>query len=310
MLISVVIPFYNTRECVRPLYERLSKVLFGIDEQNEIICVDDGSPQADWEVISQLAKVDPRVKLIKFIRNFGQQTAITAGIEAARGDWVVVMDADLQDSPEEILRLFEKAGEGYDIVYARRAKRRDSVLKKIYSRLFHNLFKFLTGIDMDRTIGNFGIYNRKTIDAFLTLHERFRGFGLLVAWMGFRYTAIDVEHNERNIGKTSYNIRKGVMLALEAFIAFSDKPLKITALLGLSISAMSFVIGVLFLIRGILGYTTIIGWTSLIISVWFLGGIIILIIGIIGLYLGKIFDETKKRPHYLIDYTENIDELN
>lgn len=272
-----------------------------------MICVDDCSPQKDWEIIQQLSLKDEKVKLIKFTRNFGQQTAITAGIDHATGDWVVVMDGDLQDKPEEIPALYRKALTGYDIVYARRVKRKDTFLKRIYSKLFHMVFSFLTGIEMDETIGNFGIYSRKTINSFLNMKESFRGFGLLIAWMKFRSSSITVEHQERSIGKTSYNTFKGLRLALNAFIAFSDKPLKLTTLFGLGLSGMAFSLGAVYLIRGLLGYNAIIGWTSLIISVWFLGGIMILLIGVIGLYLGKVFDETKKRPHYIVDFSVNID---
>lgn len=306
MKISVVIPFYNTRDCIVPLYQRLGKVIQQLGVAHEIICVDDCSPQKDWEVIKQLSLMDENVKLIKLTRNFGQQAAITAGIDHATGEWVVVMDGDLQDKPEEIPSLYEKALTGYDIVYARRAKRKDSILKRIYSWLFHKAFSFLTGIQMDETIGNFGIYSRKVIDAFLSMRERFRGFGLLIAWMRFNSTSITVDHQERVIGKTSYNFVKGLRLALDAFTAFSDKPLKITALFGLGLSALAFAIGVIYLIRGILGLNSIIGWTSLIISVWFLGGILILLIGVIGLYMGKVFDETKKRPHYIVEFTSNL----
>lgn len=306
MKISVVIPSYNTRDCIVPLYQRLGKVLEQLDGSYEIICVDDCSPQNDWEVIKQLSQMDEQVKLIKFTRNFGQQAAITAGIDHATGDWVVVMDGDLQDKPEEIPMLYRKALTGFDVVYARREKRKDTIVKRIYSWLFHKTFSFLTGIQMDETIGNFGIYSRKTIDAFLLMRERFRGFGLLIAWMRFKSTSITVDHQERVIGKTSYNFLKGWTLALDAFIAFSDKPLKIMALFGLGLSALSFAIGVIYLIRGMLGLTSIIGWTSLIISVWFLGGMIILLIGVIGLYLGKVFDESKKRPHYIVEFTSNL----
>lgn len=307
-MISIVIPFYNTRDTFDLLYQRIKESLQGNGLSFEMICVDDGSPQRDYEIIQKTAKQDERIKLIKLSRNFGQQTAITAGIEYAQGDWIVVMDADLQDRPEEIPRLLAKANEGFPIVYARRVSRHDSRLKKVYSLLFHRVFKILTGIRTDNTVGNFGIYHRKVIDAFLGMKESFRGFGLLVAWMDFKHAYIDVDHQERTIGKTSYSFSKGFLLALNAFIAFSDKPLKITALIGFGLSVLAMIIGVVYLIRGILGISAIIGWSSLMISIWFLGGIIIMIMGIMGLYLGKIFEETKKRPLYLVDFLMNIDE--
>ena len=308
MLLSVIIPFYNTRDCVDPLYAALVASLAKIGCQFELICVDDRSPQNDWKQIQAIAEIDKRVKLIRLVRNFGQQAAISAGLAKSRGDWIVVMDADLQDKPEEIPNLLNKALEGHNIVFARRAKRKDTWLKKLYSWLFHRLFKLLSGIETDSTIGNFGIYSRKVIDAFLSLKEGFRGFSMLVSWLGFDFACLDVEHQDRSIGKSSYTFKKGVLLALDAFIAFSDTPLKLTALLGFGLAALSMFVGIIFLIRFFLGYTLLMGWTSLVLSIWFLSGIIIMIMGIIGLYLGKIFAETKNRPSYLIDWTINLDE--
>ncbi|MDD4309064.1 MAG: glycosyltransferase family 2 protein [Candidatus Cloacimonetes bacterium] len=308
MLISVIIPFYNTRECVRPLYDRLLTTLNRSGWQFELICVDDKSPQKDWEVIEDLAQADKRVKLVRLVRNFGQQAAISAGLAKSCGDWVVVMDADLQDKPEEIPNLLHKAMEGYNIVFALRGRRKDTWLKKLYSWMFHRMFKLLSGMETDTRIGNFGVYSRKVINAFLTLKEGFRGFNMLVSWLGFDYTCIDVDHQERIIGKSSYTFKKGLLLAMDAFVAFSDTPLKLTALSGFILAFISMLVGIIFLIRFFLGYTLLLGWTSLILSIWFLSGVIIMIMGIIGLYLGKIFAETKNRPHYLIDYTINIDE--
>lgn len=307
MKISVVLPFYNTRDYTAELYQRLARSLNAEGVDWEMICVDDCSPQKDWEVISLIGEQDTRVKLIRFVRNFGQQTAISAGLAVSQGDWVVVMDADLQDRPEEIPRLLAKALEGYQIVYARRVVRKVSPLKKIYSKVFHIIFEFLTGIKMDDTVGNFGIYGRQTVDTFLSMKERFRGFGLLISWIGQPSASIQVEQQKREGGKSSYTFRKGLSLAVDAFIAFSDKPLKILAISGFALSLLAFGVGIAFLIRGLLGYTEIVGWTSLIISIWFLSGVTIFIIGVLGLYLGKVFDEVKGRPHYIVDMTLNLD---
>lgn len=308
MLVSIVVPMYNTRDCISDLYKRLADTMEKRGWQFELVCVDDKSPQNDWEIVIQLADKDSRVKLIKLVRNFGQQAAISAGLTFTKGDWIIVMDADLQDSPEDIPKLVEMGLEGYNVVFALRNMRKDNWLKKLYSWSFHKVFKLLSRMDTDTRIGNFGAYSRKVIDAFLSLKESFRGFNMLVSWLGFDYVCVGVDHQERRIGKTSYTFRKGFLLALDAFVAFSDTPLKLTALCGLIISIMSMVVGCVFLIRFFLGYTMLLGWTSLILSIWFLSGMIIMIIGLIGLYLGKTFAETKGRPHYLVDSTVNIDE--
>jgi glycosyltransferase involved in cell wall biosynthesis len=308
MNISIVMPCYNTRESIQLIYQRLLTILKKCSDNFEIIFVDDGSPQNDWEVIEQIATNDQRVKLIKLIRNFGQQTAISAGLKYADSEWVVVMDADLQDKPEEIPKLLVKAKEGFDFVCARRQNRVDTFIKISYSAIFHRVFRILTGIETDNTVGNFGIYNRKVIDAFLKLPEQFRGFGLLIKWLGFKAAFVDVEHQDRVIGKTSYDFRKGLNLAIDAFIAFSDKPLKIAVWVGFFVSFLSLSFGFIVFIRALIGYRIVLGWTSLIFSIWFLSGVIILIMGILGLYVGKVFNETKHRPHYIIEFSRNIDE--
>lgn len=305
-MLSVVIPCYNTRDSLKPLYDRLIRVFEQVSINYEIIFVDDASPQEDWVEIEKLCKIDERVKLLKLVKNSGQQTAISAGLRHSKGDWVVVMDADLQDKPEDISALIAKIADGYPIVSARRTERKVSPLKRLYSQGFHWFFKLLTGISTDRTIGNFGIYRRDVIDTFLSLEERFRGFGLLLAWMGYKRAYIEVTQDKREIGKTSYNMRKGIALALDAIIAFSYRPLKFTALAGFGISLFSALVGLFFLIRGLLGRRMVAGWTSMMVSLWFLAGIIIMILGIMGLYIGKIFEETKKRPHYIVEKAINF----
>ncbi|MDP3115389.1 MAG: glycosyltransferase family 2 protein [Candidatus Cloacimonadaceae bacterium] len=305
-LISVVIPLYNTRDCLEMLYSRLLESLNETLADFEIIFVDDNSPQADHILISKISKKDERVKLVKLSRNFGQQAAISCGISYAKGDWVVVMDADLQDRPEEISSLYQKALEGYDIVFTEVNSRRDNIIKKLYSKAFHTLFAYLTGSMANYGMRNFGIYSRKVVDAFLTLEEQFRGFALLVRWLGFNSATIQIQHDKRETGKSSYDFSTGLSLALDSWVTFSDKPLRITVSAGFLISLISFMIGLFYLLRALLGYRVVLGWTSLILSVWFLSGFTVFCIGLIGLYIGKVFKETKKRPHYLIDYTENL----
>ncbi|MDD2228152.1 MAG: glycosyltransferase family 2 protein [Candidatus Cloacimonetes bacterium] len=306
-MISFVIPCYNTANCLEQLYSQIKFQIEKISVDFEILFVDDCSPQKDYLKIEKLASKDPRVKLVKFVRNFGQQKAISAGIKLSRGDWVIVMDADLEDDPSYIPLLLQKAQDGNDKVLARRMNRTHSYTKKLYSRTFHALFDYLTGIKTDTAIGNYGIYSRKVIDVFNTMDEQFRTFGLLIKWLGFTSAYIDVEHGTRHSGKSSYDFSKGLILALDAMIAFSQKPLKLTVISGFIITLLSLVLGIIFLIRWLFVGIPIIGWTSTVLSIWFLGGFIIMTLGVLGLYIGKIFEETKNRPHYVIDYTLNIE---
>ncbi len=308
MDISIIIPCYNTKHSIEKLNSILLKVVGENFNSYEIIYIDDGSPQKDYKVVEQLSERDSSVKLIKFVRNFGQQTAISAGLKFSKGDWAIVMDADLQDDPIYIPQLYNKVQEGYDIVYARRINRKHSLIKILESRVYHLCFNLLTGMNTDATIGNYGIYSRKVVNAFNNMDEQFRGFGLLVKWMGFNCTYLDVEHGNRYTGKSSYNFHRGIILAFNAMIAFSQRPLKFTVLVGFGITFISIIVSIIFIIRWLLGDVAIVGWTSTVLSIWLIGGLNIFILGIVGLYIGKIFEEIKKRPHYIIDYTVNIDE--
>lgn len=305
MDISIIIPAYKSSETISILYERLKKTLNSLSVSYEIIIINDSSPMNDWIEIEKIASQDKNVKGINFSRNFGQHQAMTAGFEKASGNWIVPMDCDLQDKPEEIIKLWNKSSEGYDIVFAKRIDRKDSYLKKKFSKLFYVLLSYLTETKQDSTIGNFGIYNKKVIDAILKMGDSIRYFPAMVRWVGFKSTSIDVEHSQREIGKTSYNLRKLINLALNVILAFSEKPLKLTAKLGLTISFLSILFTIFILIRYILNDITVVGWTSVIISICFFSGLIIFLLGIVGLYIGKIFDKVKNRPLYIISQTIN-----
>jgi len=298
--ISVVIPAYKCENCISELYDQLLKTLEKLCNSYEIIFVNDASPEKDWEIIRGLAEKDKKVRGINFSRNFGQHSAITAGIDESHGEWTVVMDCDLQDRPEEIEKLYSKAKEGYDIVYARRAERKDGFLKKLTSRLFYAALSYLTDTKQDETVANFGIYSRKAVQAVQSLKDNLRYFPVRIRWIGFSSASVDVEHRPNSERKSSYSFRKLLSLALDVMLATSNKPLKLVVELGMMISAGSFAFAVYLLIRALSGDYLIAGWPSLIVSIWFLSGIIILILGIIGLYVGKTFDETKKKPLYII----------
>jgi glycosyltransferase involved in cell wall biosynthesis len=299
-LISVVIPVYKAENMLDELYRRLRAALETVSPNFEIVLVEDCGGDRSWEVIERLAAADPRVVGLQFSRNFGQHYGITAGMDMCRGDWVVVMDCDLQDQPEEIPRLYAKAMEGYDVVLALRGPRQDPLLKRATSWLFYRLFSYLADIKFDGDSGNFRIMSRQVVKNFNRMREQLRFFGGHVQWMGFPTTGIQVAHDERLEGKSTYTFAKLWKLAADTIIAYSDKPLRMAARLGLSMAGVSFGFGIYFLARSLIYSSPIQGWASLIVSLYFIGGLIIGILGILGVYLGKAFDETKKRPLYIV----------
>lgn len=306
-LISVVIPVYKAENCLNELYNRLKSSLEQISDNFEIVLVEDCGGDRSWEMILELAEKDTRVKGIQFSRNFGQHYGITAGLDHCNGDWVVVMDCDLQDRPEEILRLYAKAQEGYDVVLAKRKNRQDAFLKKFTSHMFYQVFNYLADLKYDAEVGNFRIISRKVVSNFRLMREQLRFFGGLVDWMGFPTSSIEVQHDPRLQGKSTYTFKKLWRLATETIIAYSDKPLRLSIRIGFIISLLAFLAGVYLVIKALLFGTPVMGWSSLIVSLYFLGGIIISILGIMGIYLGKTFDQTKERPLYIIRNCTNVD---
>jgi dolichol-phosphate mannosyltransferase len=299
-LISVVSPVYGAEKIIDKLIDINIEVLSRITPDFEIVLVDDRGPDNSWDRIKARSATNPRVKGIRLSRNFGQHYAITAGLDHAAGEWVVVMDCDLQDRPEEIPHLYSKALEGYDVVLARRDARKDGFLKVLLSRLFHRTLTFLTGSPLDRRVANFGIYNRKVIDAIGLMRERIRFFPTMVKWVGFRCTSIPVKHSERDSGQTSYNLKRLLNLALDIILAYSDKPIRLAIKLGFIISFLAFVFAVFNVYRALTHGFSVLGYGSTIASIWFLSGLIISLIGIVGLYVGKTFEGVKQRPIYIV----------
>ena len=300
--LSVVIPVYKAESCLDELYVRLKAAIEPISPDFEIILVEDCGGDRSWELITALAKRDPRVKGIQFSRNFGQHYGITAGLDHAMGDWVVVMDCDLQDRPEEIPRLYARAQEGFEIVLARRGKREDPLGKRIMSGAFYKLFSYLADMEYDGQVGNFRIVSKKVVENFRSMREQLRFFGGLVNWMGFPSASIDVQHAERFEGGSTYTFAKLWKLASETIVAYSDKPLRLSIRFGFLISSLSFFYGMYIIYHALRYGSAITGWSSLIVSLYFLGGIVISILGVIGIYLGKAFDEAKRRPLYIINH--------
>ncbi len=297
---SVVSPVFRSESSIEALVERISVTLKSISASYEIILVNDCSPDNSWSVIERICETNKHVKGLNLSRNFGQHHAITAGLDFSSGEWVFVMDCDLQDQPEEMIKLYNKAMKGFEIVLASRKKRNDPFLKVITSTVFYKTLSYLTGINADSTVANFGIYHRKVIDEIVKMKEQIRYFPTMVQWLGFKQAKIEVEHARRPEGETAYNFRKRVRLALDIILAYSDKPLRLIVKFGLLLSLSSFAFAFYVLIRYINGYITLSGYASLFISIWFFFGITIMILGIIGLYIGKTFESSKGRPLYVL----------
>lgn len=283
------------------LVARLVHSLTPITPAFEILLVDDRSPDGSWAAIQAQAHLEPRVRGLRLSRNFGQHRAITAGLDASQGEWVVVMDCDLQDRPEEIPALLARAQEGFDMVLARRLNRQDNLLKKLSSGVFYRLLGYLTDTRQDSSVANFGIYHRKVIAAICAMRESARYFPTMAKWVGFTIGTLPVEHANRATGTSSYTFRRRAALALDIILSYSDKPLRLTVKFGALISITSFLGAIYMLVRAIEGKIQVLGYASLIVSIWFFSGFLILIMGIIGLYLGKTFEGVKNRPLYLVD---------
>ena len=301
MKISVVSPVYFGEQLVDELVSRLDNSLRQLSDDYEIILVEDGSPDNSWESIAKACSINSKVKGIKLSRNFGQHYAISCGLEYANGDWIVVMDCDLQDRPEEIGKLLEKALTGYDIVFAQRVDRQDTFLKRMSSLAFYKVFSYLTDTNQDPSVANFGIYSKKVINAVLSMQDTIRYFPTLVQWVGFNSTKIKVEHNARLDGHSSYSWKKLLTLAAKNIIAFSNKPLVIFVKLGMFISFLSFISGLIYLYKYFTGQIEVLGFTSIIITINFLAGLIILIIGVVGIYLARTFEQVKGRPRHIVE---------
>lgn len=304
--ISIVTPVYKTAGFIDELYLRLSETLSHISNDFEIIFVNDGSPDDSWEKITALATKDKRVIGLNLSRNFGQHYAITAGLDNAKGEWIVVMDCDLQDVPEEITNLYNKTKEGNDIVIGRRMVRNDGFFKKLFSRFFYYLFSYLTDTKQDHTVANFGIYNRDVIQAILKMGDYFRVFPIMVQWVGFKKVYIDIKHDSRISGKSGYTYHKLITLSFDMIVSFSDKLLRLGMKAGIIISLLSFLIGIAYFVLYLTGHVQVPGYTSLIISIAFSTGMIIAFLGLVGAYIGKISIQVKERPKYIIKQKINI----
>lgn len=302
--ISIVSPVYKAEKFIDKLVSEIGNAMDTLKVSYEIILVDDRSPDNSWQLMKAISQKQATVKSIRLSRNFGQHPAIMAGLTQAKGEWIVVMDCDLQDQPKEIIKLFEKARQGYEVVLARRTKREDHFFKRLSSHLYSKIYGYFTNTKYDNEIANFGIYHKKVIASILDIDDCIKFFPLFVNFVGFESTSIPVEHAKRHSGVTSYSLSKLISLAFNTIISFSNKPLKIMVNFGLVISLLSFGVGIYEIYKFATHQIEVLGYTSIIVSIWFLSGVIITTIGVTGIYIGKIFDQSKNRPVFIIDQIE------
>lgn len=304
--ISVVIPVFQSEKTIYLLFEAIKNVLKKAQIRFEVILVEDGSEDKTWDEIKKITKKNRQCKAIKLSRNFGQHYAISAGLAASNGAQVVVMDCDFQDQPSEILKLINKAQQGFDIVLAKRISRKDNYRKILSSKLFYLLLTWLTGIKQDPSVANFGIYSRSVIEAVMSLGESVRYFPTMVKWVGFKTSTVEVCHSNRLSGQSNYNFKKLVKLAIDICLANSDKPLRLVIITGFCISVVGFIFTLHTIWQAINGRIQVLGYASLMVSIWTLSGIIIFIIGVVGLYVGKSFEGIKNRPAFIVSEKINF----
>jgi len=307
-LVSIVVPVYNEASVISSFHERLIKVLSGISEKSEIIYINDGSTDESSDILFHLTDKDPQVAYLDLSRNFGKEVAMTAGIDHSLGEAVIIIDADLQDPPELIPELIKKWHEGYDVVNARRISRSgETWLKKLTAHLFYRLIKRMANVNIPEDTGDYRLLNRKAVNALCSLRERNRFMKGLFAWIGFKCTSVEYHRNMRHAGVSKWGYWRLWNLAIEGFTSFTTAPLKLATYLGVVTAFSSFLYGVYFIARTLLLGNPVPGYPSLIVIVLFIGGIQLMSIGVIGEYLGRIFDETKQRPLYLVkDYTPSV----
>lgn len=299
--ISVVVPVYGCKNCLEELVQRVSRSLNGENRQFEIILVDDSSPDNAWPRIAELASIYPQVRGLRLSRNFGQHAAISAGLSRASGEIIVVMDCDLQDVPEEIPGLLAPMGqEDVEVVLGQRVDRQDGWFKRLGSRLFYKSLGWLTDTRYDHTTANFGAYSRHVIDTVNRMPELDRFFPLLVRWTGFKTARVEVSHGQRSEGKSSYSFSTLLRLAIRVALSFSDKPLRLVMNGAILLAAISVGIAGFSVYQYIVGDIRVAGFTSIVASIWLIGSCIMFCLGILGLYLGRLHDEAKRRPQYIV----------
>jgi dolichol-phosphate mannosyltransferase len=306
-LYSLVIPLYNEEEVIHETIKRVTAVMSNKEFEYEIVFVNDGSKDKTEEIVKGYCKEDRHMKLISLSRNFGHQTAITAGMDNAIGDAVIVMDADLQDPPEVVLQMIDKFNEGYDVVYAIRAKRKgETFFKKFTAKVFYRFLKSMCDVEIPVDTGDFRLISRQVSDVLKNLTERNRYVRGLVSWVGFKQTGIYYEREERFAGETKYPLKKMLKLSVDGITSFSTKPLKLSEWVGSIMAIIGFIYAVVIIIRKMAGTNMQEGWASTIVAILIIGGIQLIMLGIAGEYIARIFDESKNRPLYIIKEKVNM----
>ena len=304
--LTIVAPAYNEESLIKEFIKEVTLQVEKITPDYEVIIVDDGSMDLTWSEITKECESNKKIKGIKLSRNFGHHYAITAGLFASKGQWTVVMDSDLQDRPEVIVDLLKKAQEGFDVVFVNRVDRPESVLYKMCQRFFYFILNILSGLDFDSRQANFSIISEKVVRAFKSLPENGRFYGSSIKWLGFEKTAIEAKHGNRLSGKPSYTIRKRIRLATEIILSFSERPLIFSVILGLFVSFLALCLTFLVLFKSISEGFEVSGWASLIVSILFTSGGILTMIGLLGIYVGRIYTEVKSRPLFIVSERKNL----
>jgi len=305
---SIVVPIYNEKENIPELYRRVSDVMNSTRKRWELVLVDDGSTDGSTDMIRELAKQDKHVRPVIFARNFGHQIAITAGWDYARGDAVVIIDADLQDPPELILEMAEKWQEGYEVVYAIRAEREGESWFKLWTAsLFYRIIYRITDVEIPLDTGDFRLMDRKVVDVLKSMRERHRFPRGMSAWVGFKQIGVEYKRAARVAGETKYPFKKMLKFALDGMLSFSQLPLKLASAFGFICAILSFVFFIYgFTIRIFFPELVIPGWTSIFVASLFVGGVQLMCVGILGEYVGRIYEELKGRPLYIIEEERNF----
>jgi len=297
---SIVIPVLDEEQVLPSLFLRLADLMSRLDGSAEVVLVDDGSTDASFELIQKHIEDDPRIRGLRLSRNFGHQIAITAGMDAAKGDAVVVMDADLQDPPEVVLEMIERWKQGFVVVAGRRVNREgESAAKRWSAHAFYRLLHRLSDTDIPVDVGDFRLLDRRAVEALKSMPERHRYVRGLVAWLGYPQTTVDYTRPEREQGETKYTLSRMIGLAINGIVGFSSVPLRLISKVGVAVSAVSFLAGIGSILAFFLG-ATVPGWTSTVVVAFFVGGVQLVVLGVIGEYVGRIYDEVRQRPLYLV----------
>ena len=305
--ISIVSPVYGAQGIVHELVKRIEDGVQIITDNYEIVLIEDNSPDKSWQEIVEVTSNNKKVKGVRLSRNFGQHNAISAGMEIAQGEYVVLLDCDLQHDPKYLIELYQKVKQGYDLVYTRSITRKHSFLKNYSAKFYYRFLKFISDFDMDPNIGSFSMLSRKVVDAFNQYNDYNKAYLWALKWAGFSHTIINIEHNKRFHGKSSYNLKKLFIHAFNVTTANSNKLLYLSVYIGIGTSLLSF-LGAIFIVYRYLTKGGFEGWSSLMVIIMFFSGLILTAIGITAVYIAKVFEQTKGRPRYLVAEKINFDD--